>query len=191
MKCIIDIETADWPRPCYTKGPQGLWPPLASISWCLTGGQTLSYIVKPIHWTFNPDLTAKTFLTKEYALEAGVDIVDIFRLLKKDLSNCENVIMYEYSKYNILKHAIQKYYNFDLPKLISIQDIFTNANKSWLIVGTLKKPKLIESLTLLFDDIKPQEPITSFSTVSILKEMIQYKPKWPTQLNLVLNNIIN
>lgn len=191
MKCIIDIETADWPKPCYTKGPQGLWPPLASISWSLANGQTLSFIVKPQNWSFNADLTAKTFLTKEYALEAGVDIVDIFRLLKKDLSECDNVIMYESSKYNILKHAIKNYYNFDLPKLISIQDIFTRANKSWLIVGTLKKPKLIESWSLLFDNIRPQEPITSCSTVSILKEMIQYKPKWPTQLNLVLNNIVN
>lgn len=206
MKCVLDIETADWPRPCYTCGPERLWPALATVSWTIIEwcsinnqflvGPKLSFVVRPTNWTISADITSKSFLTDAYAQQVGVDLQDILRLLKADLEKSSSIIIYEFKKIMILKHAFKAYFkDFEWPEIKSIQDIFTLVNKQWLIPGTLKKPSLKASWQLLFDDSSlnhlrtklPEDPITSSASVSLLCEMICARPEWPTTLTYTLN----
>jgi len=204
MKCILDIETADWPRPCYTRGPKGLWPAVSTISWSLLDwcpiknqflvGPKLTFVVRPTDWTINADITSKSFLTNAYAQEVGVDLADILRLLKIDLEKCKAVVVYEIKKFEILKHSCK---DFVWPEIKSIQDIMAHANKQWLIPGTLRKPSLKAAWHFLYIDSSslhskkevPEDPITSCASVSLLCEMICIKPEWPTSLTCSLNNL--
>lgn len=210
QKCVLDIETADWPRPCYTRGPKGLWPPIATISWTLLEwnsiknqflvGPKLLFVVRPTDWTINADITSKSFLTDAYAQEVGVDLADILRLLKKDLDKSLLLIVYESKKIDILKHAFKELADVTddvvWPKTKSIQDIFTLANKQWLVPGILKKPSLKASWHFLFDDLNdlaskaPEDPITSSASVSLLCEMICVSPIFSTVLTSNLNSLV-
>lgn len=199
MHCILDIETADWPILCLEKGHANLWPALATLSWrlCTTGangpefGPMLSYIIRPKNWTISDGITAKTYLTNEYANKYGIDVGDALRLLKNDLDHSKALVVFEAKKKDILEHAFaQNLMPLERwPALISIQDIFMLSNKQWLVPGILKRPSLKQAWALLSDS-EPQDPLESSISVSLLSEMISQKPKWPTEISVKLGNIV-